>query len=54
MQRHAERLEAEFFGKTELTEPEEVFVKVFSEVAANELLAAIVEGTDSICTSVIA
>jgi hypothetical protein len=54
VQGHAETLEAEFVCQTEFAEAEEVFVEVFGEVATDELLAAVVEGTDAVCARVVA
>ena len=54
VQRHAETLEAEFVCQTEFAEAEEVFIEVFGKVAADELLAAVVEGTDAVCACVVA
>lgn len=54
MQGHAETFETELVGQTELTESKEVFAEVFGKVAADELLAAVVEGTDAVCACVVA
>ena len=54
MQRHTETLEAKFVRQTEFAKAEEVFVEVFSKIATNELFAAVVEGTDAVCTCVVA
>jgi hypothetical protein len=54
VERHAEAFEAEFVGEPELAEAEEVFVEVFGEVAADELLAAVVEGADAVGACVVA
>jgi hypothetical protein len=54
MQRHAETFQAEFVCQTEFTEAKEVFVEVFSKVTTNELLASIIEGTDAVCTCMVA
>ena len=54
MQRHAETFQTKLVCQTELTEAEEVFVEVFGKVAADELLAAVVEGTDAVCARVVA
>lgn len=54
MQGHAHALETQLLGQAELAEAEEVFVEVFGEVAANELLAAVVEGAYAVCASVVA
>ena len=54
VERHAETLEAEFVCETEFAKAEEVFVEVFGEVAADELFAAVVEGTDAVCACVVA
>lgn len=54
VQRYTETLEAKFVCQTELAKAKEVFVEVFGEVAADELFAAVVEGTDAICACVVA
>ena len=54
VERYAETLEAEFVCQTELAKAEEVFVEVFGKVAADELFAAVVEGTDAVCACVVA
>jgi hypothetical protein len=54
VERHTEAFEAEFVGEPELAEAEEVFVEVFGEVAADELLAAVVEGADAVGACVVA
>lgn len=54
MQRHTERFKTKFGSKTELFETEKVFINIFGEVAANELITAILECTGSICANVFA
>ena len=54
VQRHTETLEAEFVCQTEFAKAEEVFVEVFGKVTADELFAAVVEGTDTVCACVVA
>ena len=54
MQGDREGFEAEFFCQSEFAEAEEVFVEVFGEVAADELVAAVVEGADAVCACVVA
>lgn len=54
MQGNAKAFEAEFVCETELTEAEEVFVKVLSKVAADELFASIVEGSNAIGSCMVA
>ena len=54
MKRHTKRLQAQLVRKTKFAEAEEVFVEVFSEVAADELLAAVIEGADAVCTCMVA
>ena len=45
--------EAKLAVESEFLETEEVFTNVFGEVTANELLAAVIEGTSSICTDIV-
>lgn len=54
VERDAEGFEAEFVGEPEFAEAEEVFVEVFGKVAADELLAAVIEGADAVCACVVA
>ena len=54
VQRHTKTLEAEFVCQTKLAKAEEVFVEVFSKVAADELFTAVVEGTDAVCACMVA
>jgi hypothetical protein len=54
VQGHGEGFEAELCGEAEFAEAEKVFVEVFGEVAADELLAAVVEGADAVCACVVA
>ena len=44
---------AKFAVEPELLETEEVFTNVFGEVTADKLLAAVIEGTSSICTNIV-
>ena len=52
MKRDTERRKAEFFIQAKLLEAEEVFVHFLGKVPADELLAAIVESTGTICASI--
>ena len=54
MKWHTEVLQTELVRKAKLSETEEVFIEVFGEVSAHELLAAVVEGACAIRTCVIA
>lgn len=54
MEGHRECLETQLGRKTKLAEAKEVFVKILSKVAADELFAAIVEGSNAIGTGMIA
>ena len=54
MQRHTEALEAKLVRQAEFTETEEIFVEVLGKVTADELLAAVVEGANAICSCVVA
>lgn len=45
--------EAKLAVESEFLETKEVFANVFGEVTANELLAAVIEGTSSICANII-
>lgn len=51
MEWHAKRCETKLLIKTQLLEPEEVLPNLFGEVASNELLAAVCEGTGSVCSN---
>ena len=51
---HAESFQPQFFGQPEFAEAEEVFVEVFGEVAADKLLAAVVEGAYAVRAGVVA
>ena len=53
MQGYAETVQAEFVSQTEFFEAKEVFAEVFGKVTTDELLASIVEGTDTVCTCVV-
>jgi hypothetical protein len=52
MKGHAKAREAELFIQSKFFEPEEVFLEIGCEVPANELLAAVIEGTDTVRSSV--
>ena len=54
VQRHTKTLEAKFVRQTEFAKAEEVLVEVFGKVTADELFAAVVEGTDAVCACVVA
>lgn len=54
MQGDRERLEPEFRGEAEFAEAEEIFVQVLGKVAADELLAAVLEGAGAVGASLFA
>jgi len=54
VQRHAETFKAELVCQTKFAKAKEVFLDVFGKVTTNELLAAVVEGTDAVCACVVA
>ena len=54
MERYAEGFETVFFRQAKFAETEEVLVEVFSEVAADELFAAVVEGASAVCACMVA
>ena len=54
VQWYAERFKAKFIGEAQFPEAEEIFAQVFSEVSSDELFTAIIEGADTISTSMIA
>jgi hypothetical protein len=54
MQGDGQTFQTEFVGETELAKAEEVFAEVFGEIAANELLGAVVESTGTVGACVIA
>jgi len=51
---HANSVETKLFHEAELAEAKEVLIEIFSEVAADELFAAVVEGADTVCACVVA
>lgn len=53
MERDGHILEPELVRETEFAETEKVFAKFFREVTANELIAAVVEGADTILADVL-
>ena len=53
VERHTKALETKLVCQAKLAEAEEVFVKIFGEIATDELLTSIVEGANAVCTSMI-
>jgi hypothetical protein len=54
VKRYAKVLQAQLLCKSKFPEAEEVFVDVLCEIAANELLASVVERSCAVCAGMIA
>ena len=49
---HTERSKAELLVETKLLETKEILVDVFGKITTDELLAAVVESTDAVCSGI--
>jgi hypothetical protein len=54
MQWDAETLQTEFISQTKFFEAEEIFVDIGGKVTASELITAVIERTDTVCTNTVA